>query len=574
MPQLNEESNQKIHAMVTRRDVAAAQHGDSATKDACTQTKRSTSSDGPQCAVVLSGLGKKRKVQVLIGGNAEIVDQKRRKSDAPGRRAEDDSCEASDEEMHDDSDDDTEATDLESSSGGSSVSGPEASSEDESEGSTEDASEEESGPHDDDPDMEAIMEHYTNEELEFIHSEAGKEKYQQIKDMELAVRALERHETPLRFHVLLSDVDIRIKSAVVRKLNSVADLEQGTGEYAKLMAYINSMSRLPVGRYRSLQLVRDQSTSAHEVGEFLGRAHACMDAAIYGQKEVKKQFTMTMAKWVSNPESQGLVLGIESPPGCGKTSLVKEGLAKALGLPFAFIPLGGANDAAFLDGHGFTYEGSTYGKIAEALMACGCMNPILCFDELDKVADNHRGTEIFNVLTHLTDFTQNEAFCDKYFADIPLDLSRSIMVFTYNDVHKIPPILKDRMVCLKYKPYTAADRTAIMETFMLPKILKAHGLSDGDVTIDKDTMASMIALTKSEGMRELKRQLECIVSNVNMLRMLPEKMQREHLAALNLHHDRSIALPMHVDDYYARAFLKELKADYSHDNDILRHLYM
>lgn len=558
----------KTHGMVTRRDVAA-QPSESATKDAFTQTKRESPSDGPQCALFFDGIGKKRKVQVVIAGDAEIIGRKRRRSDAPrgaGRQNQDNDDDDDDEEEY------KETTEDESGSSRGSVVGPDASScseeeEESEEGSTEDASE-------GDPDMDDIMERYTNEELEYIHSDAGKEKYQQIKDMELAVRAMERRETPLRFHVLLSDVDLRIKSAVVRKLNSVADLEQGTGEYAKLMAYVNAMSRLPVGRYRSLQLVRDQSTSAHEVGEFLSRAHACMDAAIYGQKEVKKQFIMTMAKWVSNPASQGLVLGIESPPGCGKTSLVKEGLAKALGLPYAFIPLGGANDAAFLDGHGFTYEGSTYGKIAEALMTCGCMNPILCFDELDKVADNHRGTEIFNVLTHLTDYTQNDAFCDKYFADIPLDLSRSIMVFTYNDVHKIPPILKDRMVCLKYKPYTAADRTAIMETFMMPKILKAHGLCDGDITIDKDTMASMISLTRSEGMRELKRQLDCIVSNINMLRMLPEKMQREHLAALNLHHDRCISLPMHVDDYYARAFLKELKADYSHDNDILRHLYM
>ena len=101
--------------------------------------------------------------------------------------------------------------------------------------------------------------------------------------------------------------------------------------------------------------------------------------------------------------------------GNGKTTLVKEGIAKALNRPFAFIALGGASDSAYFDGHCYTYEGSQPGRIINILQECKCMNPIIYFDELDKISDTPKGEEITNFLCHLIDYSQNNCFHDKYF---------------------------------------------------------------------------------------------------------------------------------------------------------------
>ena len=132
-----------------------------------------------------------------------------------------------------------------------------------------------------------------------------------------------------------------------------------------------------------------------------------------------------MAQWISNPNSVSSVIALQGPPGVGKTSILKHGLAKALKRPFSFIALGGATDASFLEGHGFTYEGSMYGRIASILMETKCMNPIIFFDELDKISETKHGEEIIGILTHLTDSTQNSTYHDKYFEGIDLDLSKT-----------------------------------------------------------------------------------------------------------------------------------------------------
>ena len=110
-------------------------------------------------------------------------------------------------------------------------------------------------------------------------------------------------------------------------------------------------------------------------------------------------------------QSQGNVLAIQGPMGNGKTTLVKEGIAKAINRPFAFIALGGASDSSFFDGHSYTYEGSHWGRIVDILIESKCMNPIIYFDELDKISES-KGDEIIRLLTHLTDPSQNTLFQD------------------------------------------------------------------------------------------------------------------------------------------------------------------
>ena len=126
-----------------------------------------------------------------------------------------------------------------------------------------------------------------------------------------------------------------------------------------------------------------------------------LDNAVYGLNDAKIQIMQMVGQWISNPNAVGTAIAIKGPMGTGKTTLVKEGISKILNRDFAFIALGGATDSSFLEGHSYTYEGSTWGKIVDILVKTKSMNPVIYFDELDKISDTAKGEEIAGILTHL-----------------------------------------------------------------------------------------------------------------------------------------------------------------------------
>jgi hypothetical protein len=205
------------------------------------------------------------------------------------------------------------------------------------------------------------------------------------------------------------------------------------------------------------------------------------------------------------------------------TTLVKDGICKALQIPFAFLPLGGANDGCYLEGHSYTYQGATWGKIIDVLIKCKCMNPVLFFDELDKVSDTQRGEEIINILIHLTDAAQNDKFNDKYFTEFEFDLSRSLIIFSYNAEDRVSPILRDRMIKVQTNGYQAKDKITISTKHMIPEMLKEYNFDKDDITFSEENIRFLIEFIETEeGVRNLKRALQDVISNLNLRRLIEE----------------------------------------------------
>ena len=255
--------------------------------------------------------------------------------------------------------------------------------------------------------------------------------------------------------------------------------------------------------------------------QFIQNTRSRLDASIYGQREAKDQIVRIIAQW-TNGNQDGYCLGFEGSPGLGKTSLAKYGISQALvdtngkSRPFGFIALGGSANGSILDGHSYTYVGSTWGRIVDILMQSKCMNPIIFIDELDKISNTESGRELIGILTHLTDRTQNNEFMDKYFAGVKLDLSKVLFIFSYNDYTKLDPILADRIHRVQFENYTITDKITISRDYLIPRIAVEINMSL-PVELDPATIEYIInSYTYEAGVRKLKEKYYDIFRELNV----------------------------------------------------------
>lgn len=337
-----------------------------------------------------------------------------------------------------------------------------------------------------------------------------------VATLEKTIRNMNKDDIPLRFKILLSNIDEKIKAIAIKKLRYLNDMDESTTEYYKMTNWIEALCKIPIGKYKPLPVTTQ--SSIEDIRTFLHTTKSKLDETVFGHSDAKDQIIRLLAQWISNPKSRGMVIGLHGSPGTGKTLLAKYGISKALDLPFSFLALGGASDASWLDGHSYTYEGSTWGKVVDILMKAEYMNPVLYLDELDKVSMTYKGDEIINTLIHITDSTQNDRFQDKYFVDVDFDLSRCLIVFSYNDESLINPILKDRMIKIRTEGYKLDDKIQIAKKFLLPEICKEFNINTSDIIMTNDDIKHIInnRIEEEEGVRNLKRALESIISNINL----------------------------------------------------------
>ena len=340
-----------------------------------------------------------------------------------------------------------------------------------------------------------------------------------IKELK-EINKITRIEKPYRMTLLESNIPVQFKAAAMKKINSLRYMEPGSGEFYKIKNWVDTFMRIPFGKDEGLPIsIEDGVDKCHE---FMENAQKTLNEAVYGLNDAKMQIMQMLGQLLTNPKAIGTAIAIHGPPGTGKTSLVKEGISKILNRPFAFIALGGATDSSFLEGHGYTYEGSTWGKIVQILIDSKCMNPVIYFDELDKISETPRGEEIAGILTHLTDTSQNSQFHDKYFAEINFDLSKCLFIFSYNDESKVNPILKDRMYRIKTMGYSGKEKTVISNSYLLPKIREQVKFKDDEIIIPEMTISHIIEThcNKEDGVRNLKRCLEIIHTKLNLYRLM------------------------------------------------------
>jgi ATP-dependent Lon protease len=394
------------------------------------------------------------------------------------------------------------------------------------------------------------------------------------KDIE-KVSKLVSSEIPYEKRISLMNVDDSIKSKAMEKYKSMKNNLQGDN---KAQSWLDGILKLPFGIYKTNKVMEfknefikglndDNITSYNDIEKYvvnddkllaqwetykknklnyIKNVRQKLDDAVYGHKEAKTQLERIIAQWI-NGESKGEVLGLCGPPGTGKTSLAKNGLAKCLvdddgnNRPFAFLPIGGSVNGSTLVGHNYTYVGSTWGRIADILMVNSCMNPIIFIDEVDKVSNTEHGREIISVLTHLTDLTQNDNFEDKYFSGIPLDLSKALIVFSFNDISLLDPILRDRITVVETKPYNIKEKIHILRDYVIPEVLKTVGFNKDEIIFNDDVLEFLITTyTNEAGVRRVKEKLVEMIRDIN----------------LKLSFDNNIEFPFNVSQSYIEEMFK------------------
>lgn len=339
-------------------------------------------------------------------------------------------------------------------------------------------------------------------------------------EIQAQIKQFESSYDDISYHskIMMLKVDKNVKSKALEKLKEAnSGRESGT----KAQQYVDGLLKVPFGVYKK-ETIFNNTCSEIKKNDYLVSVENTLENCVHGHKEAKRHIQRLIAQWI-NGKITGTVFGFQGPPGTGKTTLAKNGFAKCLiddngdNRPISFIPLGGSSSGSFLEGHGYTYMGSTWGKIVDVLIETQCMNPIIYIDELDKISQSERGQELIGILTHLTDSSQNQEFNDKYFSGVKFDLSQAIFIFSYNDSSKIDRILRDRITEIRTTGLSKLDKITVTNKFLLTEILDNTGIEKNQLHIPIECIEYIIDnYTFESGVRKLKERLYDVIREINL----------------------------------------------------------
>jgi ATP-dependent Lon protease len=325
--------------------------------------------------------------------------------------------------------------------------------------------------------------YYLHEQLHIISDELGEGDDTHAEADEYRRRITELHLAEDSEKKLLKEVD------------RLAKMQGSNQEATVIRTYLDTCLDLPWNTFT----VDDLDIS---------RAQQILDRDHYGLKKVKDRILETLAVRKLAPDVKAQIICLVGPPGVGKTSIARS-IAESLGRKYVRISLGGVRDEAEIRGHRRTYIGAMPGKIITAMISAKSANPLMLLDEIDKLAGDFRGDPAAALLEAL-DPEQNSTFND-HFIDIPFDLSHVLFITTANDLGSIPGPLRDRMDVIELPSYTRVEKYNIARKHLLPKQLKACGLT-GKVTLSQSALYGIIdGYTREAGVRNLERTITSVL---------------------------------------------------------------
>jgi len=297
-----------------------------------------------------------------------------------------------------------------------------------------------------------------------IKMEIVKEKPQLIE--KIITKRLQNEET-IKEKILQLDTSIENKTAIMKHYQSIKKLDYNTSEYYKNQLFIDQTLTIPWNKHynirnfiglKKLKEIKEEETEYNRneklifnnvenkilIKNFIEKIKEEFNNEIHGMDNIKNEIINYICKFITNPYSEKNNIALYGSAGVCKTKFVKI-LSNILGLKMKIISLGGMKDSSYLLGHHFTYQESQCGIITQSIIESKIMNPIIYFDELDKVSSGQNGQDIYSVLANITDPTVNCNFKDHYFTHLNIDLSKVFYVFTFNDISKINKILLDRL---------------------------------------------------------------------------------------------------------------------------------
>jgi len=284
-----------------------------------------------------------------------------------------------------------------------------------------------------------------------------------------------------------------------KEFDRLKRMPSAAGEYSMLRTYLDWLTDLPWSALESESI---------DIGE----ARRILDEDHYGLSKVKSRIIEYLAVRKLNPDGRSPILCFVGPPGVGKTSL-GQSIARAVGLRFARISLGGTHDEAEIRGHRRTYIGALPGKIIQALRKTGSSNPVFMLDEIDKLGSGIQGDPA-SALLEVLDPEQNSTFEDNYLG-VSFDLSRVMFIATANRLDTIPAPLLDRMEVIELSGYTVDEKVQIAKRYLVDRQRKASGLVKDQVEINEAGLLSIITqYTREAGCRNLEKQIGAVLRHV------------------------------------------------------------
>lgn len=318
----------------------------------------------------------------------------------------------------------------------------------------------------------------------------------------------DRDINSLRESLMLLNIDTATKAYILDKYDTSKLMSNS--ELVKTKAWLNTVREIPFGKYKKFM----KTNKKEEIKKFLKHIKSTLDKYVYGLDNIKQEILEFVSRKVTNPNGKGEILALCGEAGVGKTRILTS-LSEALGLKLHQINCGGLNDVSILTGHSETYVGAKPGKIVEILQRSEYMNPIIYFDELDKIS-NTRSDEISGVFTHLFDEEQNNKFQDNYLSNINLDMSRAFFVISFNDIKKVNPIVADRLRIIYIDTPSVEQKINISINKVLPEVIKNIN-PNLKIDITKEMIEYIIIkkCNKEIGIRGIKKMFEKLMNRVN-----------------------------------------------------------